>query len=333
MVLFAHIIKITKFTGMLPSYYPHNFWYFLLISVNLFWVFSMVLHSGYFFYTNYKNNPEQAVAALIMGVPVFMHMLKIFIGLQKNKKLLALYLRLKRLHDDPKEYRDEIREPMDKRIEFYTEKLIKMLLLACYAIILTPILVMALEYIETGDIKHSRYDLPIPYASPFYDTRSSPAHEILYVTFFFHFPQDAFMMYSLLLLFVGIAMHIHGLFLELKCRLQEANVGTSNGLLFRDSFKNCIDFQNEIYQIVQDTEDVFSNVFFTQFVNTITTVCLNAHLATQVSFCGSVINFNLSAPRFLPPHRTLRMAALCLISLTLFAALENWLYLGSVVRS
>lgn len=300
MVLLEHGLRVAHLTGMLPTLNKGNPGYLLLIFFNCVCLVSMVLHSGYFFLNNYKNDFAQATNALSLCILVFMHAVKIAIGLLNNDKLIALYRRLKKVYDNPQEYRICIRDRVDERIKFYMVKLIRFTFVAAWAIILTPVLSMAIEYLDTGAIQFSRWDLPIPYGSPFYNTRSSPTYEILYVSIALSFTQCAFMAYTAVFLFIGISLHINGLFMELKCRLDDTlkvirAKDIKDNLIFSHHYKKCIDFHNEILELVKDVETVFGPVFFVQFMNTIITVCVHSYLVTQVSvkmliYCSSFIN-------------------------------------------
>lgn len=175
---------------------------------------------------------------------------------------------------------------MDKNLQFYSRNIIRFVVLAMLSVIFNPVIVKTIEYFQTGTIVKYRWDLPIPYASPFFDLQVSPAYEIMYITFALSFVPDVFFAYSPDFLFMGMCIHIHGLFKELECRFKEVGTSVTQGRIskrqFRDNYKHCIDFQNEIYAIVTDTQNVFGNIFFTQFIGTIIIVCSQAFLGTQV---------------------------------------------------
>lgn len=87
---------------------------------------------------------------------------------------------------------------------------------------------------------------------------------------------------------MGLSLHIHGLFSDLADRFRNTRAATDqlgecSRRAFVAQYKNCIDFQNEIYEIVKETQHVFSDMFFVQFAFTIIAVCMQAYLATQVS--------------------------------------------------
>lgn len=85
---------------------------------------------------------------------------------------------------------------------------------------------------------------------------------------------------------MGMCIHINGLFKELEYRYKSVGHSVTQGRIskreFRNNYKHCIDFQNDIYAIVKDTEKVFGNIFFIQFIGTIIIVCSQAFLGTQV---------------------------------------------------
>lgn len=281
MVFLGYLVNIANQSGLLPCLHRNNPCYLLRTVINLIGAFSIAFHSIWFYLENHSDDFLQATLALNMCSTVIIHVTKALMGLAKNKEFLAVFLRLKRLYDDPCQYRLEIRDRIDQRLQNYAQKIVWFISLGILVVILTPIIVKTVEYFETGDIVKYRWDLPIPYASPFYNLQSSPTYEIVYVEFAISFPPDAFFAYSMGFLFMGISLHIHGLFLELECRFRNLDM-TQGRRQFREDCNKCIDFQNEIYEIVKDTQDVFANIFFVQFMGTIIIVCSQAYLATQV---------------------------------------------------
>lgn len=292
MVFLESGLKVASITGMLPGMHKGKPYYRLITIVNLVSFFSMIVHCGYFYLANNEKDFAQATNALSVFILISMQTLKIILCLAKNDKLVDLYHRLKAIHESPLEYRSSIRDQVDAKIEFYMGKLIWFAFGASISIIVTPLLSMIIEQFTTGSVVNSRWDLPLPYASPFYNTQSFPSYEILYGTVILSITQCAFMAYSALFLFTGISFHIHGLFTELKCRLEMIKINgveANNGNRFTDHYKNCIDFQNKVLGIVKDTEEIFGPVFFSQYMNTIITVCLHSYLATHVRILSTVI--------------------------------------------
>lgn len=151
------------------------------------------------------------------------------------------------------------------------------LLVAACVVIGNPLLVMAIEYFNTGKIVESRWELPIPFASPYIDFASSPGFELTFIEFAITFIPEVYFAFSPSFLFLGICLYLDGMFLELSYRFRDINERRA----FHE-FRDCVEFQNEIYYLVENAGQVFGSSFFTQFINTILTVCLQAYLATQV---------------------------------------------------
>lgn len=286
MVFLGTILNISNQTGMLPTLHKNNPLYLLRAVVNLIGAFSIIFHCGWFYYMNNKCDFVQATFGLGMCMCVLMHVTKVLLWLTRNNQFLAVYLRLKQFYDDPTLYGRQFRDPLDHQLNFYTKNIIRFVVVAGSSVTLTPVVVKLLEYYRTGAVVQYRWDLPMPYASPFADFKSSPTYEFTYVTFALSFGPDVFFAYSVDFVFMGMCVHIYGLFKELEHRFQNVGVSVNGRRIskrqFRENYKNCIDFQNEIYEIVKATEDVFVNIFGVQFIGTIIIICTQAFLATQV---------------------------------------------------
>lgn len=181
MVFLESLLNISNQTGLLPSLHKKNRLYILRTVINFTGALSIIFHCGWFYFIHNKTDFLQATFALGMCMIVLVHVTKLCVLLSKNDEFVAVYLRVKRFYDDPTLYRNEIRDTMDKNLQFYSRNILRFVVMAMICVILNPVIVKSIEYVQTGAIVKSRWDLPIPFASPFYDLQVSPAYEIVYM--------------------------------------------------------------------------------------------------------------------------------------------------------
>lgn len=279
--------------GMLPAVHNYHPAYLIRTVVSISGVWTIGLQAAMFLYEN-RRDFMQSISALAISLNVLMHAIKVIIGLAKNRKFLRVYTRLKSYYENPRQYQSEIRDRVDRSLRFYSVNIFRFVVFSCLGVIFTPLLVKGIEYYQTGAMTGSRWDLPIPFASPFFDFQSSPAYEVCYTMFAVAFTPLVLYVFSLAFLFMGIAVHINGLFMDLEYRFEHIGLSSKGRRVgrrkFRENYKNCIDFQNDIFEIVKDTEDVFANIFFVQFTGTIVIVCIQSYAATQNTGNGRLLS-------------------------------------------
>lgn len=282
-------LNLANQLGLLICLHKNNKWYFLRGLFNWLLLFAIFIHAGWYCLQHYSSSThlEESTYALVSTCNVSMHLMKTLVMMLKNDRFLVLYLKLKRYYDDPRKYRSKIRKEIDGQAAFYNGLYVKFVVGACITVIITPMIVQSMEYYRTGSIIDSRWDLPVNYENPFFSLEESPAYEIYYVIFGLTFIPRVLFAFSIDLLYMATCLHIYGLFRELQQRIRmmcwTANGRRASRREFCANFRNCVDFQNEIYEIVKETQEVFSIIFFLQFVGTMIVICFQLFLGVRVS--------------------------------------------------
>lgn len=277
-IFFGTILSVANRFGALVALHPTNPYYKVLTFANLFSVVNVCFHTGYFYLQNI-NDFEKSTSVLGAHLNMLVHLSKIYILLVRGDTFLSVYKQLRRLCHDPMSKHFAAAQVLDKRVSLFGRIFIVFVLIVTVAITLNPLFVQFLEFYNTGQVVNFRWELPFPYANPFFDLKSSPGYEITYAFFAISiFPLGMFVI-STDLLFMATCIHIRGLFHHLTVEMKDAMACPGD----KEKLGKAVSLQNLIYRIVEDTEKVFGNIFFSQCIGTLVIVCTEVYLATKVS--------------------------------------------------
>lgn len=278
MVFYGSILEIANRSGILVSLHKNNPYYKWITLFSLISVLNIIFHTASF-YVQHIEDFDLSTTVLGALMNMLMHSVKVYLILANNHKLIKLYYQVKNLCNDPKCSHFEDASNLERKIEIITRGYLGFVGLLTLAITTNPLLVQLIEFVTTGSVINYRWELPFPYANPFLDLKSSPAYEITYTLFAISVWPMAMFVISPDLLFLATCTHVRGLFDHLKSKLQKLNQCPNNiGML-----RNCVDYQNSIYDIVKEMKRVFGSIFFIQSMGSLVIVCTQIFVATKVS--------------------------------------------------
>lgn len=275
MVFFGSVLKIANYSGILVSLHDDHPHYKLLTFFSCSCVLNMVFHTAYFYIENIKDF-DLSTSVLGALITVVMHLFKVEAILNQNKLFMDIYLKIKGMAEEDT---DRIAlANLEKTIERVARAFLSLVAVLLISLCTTPPLVQLIEYLETGSISKYRWELPLPYANPFVNLASSPAYEITFIIFVVTVTPLAMLLVSPDLLFMATCMHIEGLWHLVIIKAKDFIVNPNDA----DSLRILVDYQNRIYEIIQETKQVFGRIFFVQSLGTLVIACTQIYVATQV---------------------------------------------------
>lgn len=277
MVFFGSVFHLANYTGVFVALHKGNPYYKLLTIFSWFSVLHMCIHCCYFYIEN-VGDFELSTAGIGPSLNIIMQTIKSVLLLKNNAQLVALYLKLRKLCDDQKNPHYEHAQQLDRKINSVIRIYFTFLGFAAVAFTTNPLLVQLIEFRQTGSVTRYRWELPFNYANPLFDVRSSPAYEVTYAVFAITLMPLTIYVISSDLLFMATCMHISGLWDDVRRKIQLYSERPLSGGRLRE----IVDYQNAIYEIVKDTQKVFSGIFFTQCMGALVIICTLIFVATQV---------------------------------------------------
>lgn len=238
----------------------------------------MLLHTSCFYFEHIEDF-ELSTAAVGGFLDIIVQIIKSGLMLKNNDRFIKLYFKLRRLCDNPNNANYENAQALERRINLYVRVYFYFMGFAVIAVTTNPFFVQCIEYFQTGKVIKYRWELPFLYANPLYNLKSSPAYELTYAVFIITVVPIVIFAISSDFLFMASCIHIGGLFDDLNIKLKFAIENARNGRTLRDA----VDYQNTIYDIVKDAQEVFGSIYFTQCLGALVIVCTLIFVATQVS--------------------------------------------------
>lgn len=278
MVFYGTLLKVANHSGLLVSLHKRDPFYKILTLLSAMCIFNIVFHTGSFYYRNIEDF-DLSTSVLGSLLNFTMHSVKTFVVLVKNDYLLCLYYKMRKMCYDPEKDNFALAQKVERRIEFVTRTYLSLIVIAIVVVLTNPSLLQLIEYVNTGSVSRYRYELPFSFANPFLDLESSPAYEITYLICVISIVPLFIFVVSPDLLFMATCTHIGGLCDHLKAKVKSLikNPGDLNVL------RDCVDYQNSIYELIRDTERVFGLVFFVQCMGSLIVICSQIFVATQVN--------------------------------------------------
>lgn len=277
MVFFGTVLEVANRLGTLIALHPNNPYYKLITVACFFSVLNMAFHTGYFCFESIGDF-DKFTSVLGAFLNIMMHASKACFILLNSGNLLALYYKIRKLCYDPRKSHYADAQRLERKMEIFSRFYIFFIMVAAAAVTFNPFFVQFIEYYNTGKVMKFRWEMPFPFASPFFNLKSSPAYEITYAIFLIAIIPFALFAVSPDLLFMAVCVHIYGLFKHLTKNIRNCAANPSDLKVLR----RCVDYQNTIYGIVDDTKSVFGNLFFCQCFGSMVIVYTQVFVATQV---------------------------------------------------
>lgn len=262
---------------------PHRSkWYFLLTLANFLNLGNFVFSIGFYMLYNIHNldsftNSFGAFSSMVVSL------LKTSMFLQSNRLLGCTVHKLRALVKEAAGNDQFVFQVANRLTNTYTKKLFVIVYFSVIGVSLSPLLAMVLEYVESGRVIITRWELPFKEEYFFFDVSQSPYFEIVYFISAIGMPLCSNCSLAIDTIFMGLCLYVVALLRDLKANLDLVDDGPYAEEDFKQNMSQIILYHNKILQLIADIKQIFGRMFFTQFVGTIFILCAQSTLVAMVS--------------------------------------------------
>lgn len=150
---------LARSSGLLINYENQSRWYLVLTILNISNTANFVLVIGHFMVGN-LGNLDYFTNSFGAFSNVIVNLLKTCMFLAANQKLKLMMDKLERLAVDKNRSSYDTSLIADQKSKDYTRKYLLVVYLAVFGISLSPLLAMVEEYVKTGQVVQTRWNLP-----------------------------------------------------------------------------------------------------------------------------------------------------------------------------
>ena len=152
-------MALTRYTGVLVNYEEHSPCYLLLTTFTFLNMLNFVYPIGHFM-VEHLDSLDFFTNSFGAFCSMTTNLLKTAMFLSTNRTLKGMMCKLTVLTQDKRRSNYELSKEADRQAEAYLKKFMVVIYFSVVGITMSPILAMLMEYILTGHVVDTRWELP-----------------------------------------------------------------------------------------------------------------------------------------------------------------------------